>query len=89
MSYYLDIKNPDFTVRRILATEEQEVIINAALNTRDNLMLNALAGAAKTSTLQFLAKYLPIQPILCLAFNKEDRGRNDGAAPRPRQVSDA
>ena len=71
MSYYLDIKNPDFTVRRILATEEQEVIINAALNTRDNLMLNALAGAAKTSTLQFLAKYLPIQPILCLAFNKK------------------
>lgn len=52
------------------ATEEQVAIIEAAIGTTDNLMINALAGAAKTSTLQFLAKYMPAQPTLCLAFNK-------------------
>jgi superfamily I DNA/RNA helicase len=52
------------------ATEEQVAIIDAALTTSDSMMLNALAGAAKTSTLQFLAKYMPVVPTLCLAFNK-------------------
>jgi superfamily I DNA/RNA helicase len=63
--YFLDVGG-----RRLTATPEQERIIDAALAGSDSLMLNALAGAAKTSTLQFLAKYLPVQPTLCLAFNK-------------------
>src|SRR5262245_15726504 len=57
---------------RILeATEEQVAIINQVLeNPRTNLLINALAGAAKTSTLRFLCKYLPIEPTLSVAFNK-------------------
>jgi len=70
MTYTLETKNEDGTVRVLTATEEQTAIIDRALTTKDSLMLNALAGAAKTSTLQFLCKYLPVQPILCLAFNK-------------------
>lgn len=57
--------------RVLEATEEQTAIIDQVLqNPRTNLLINALAGAAKTSTLRFLCKYLPVQPTLSLAFNK-------------------
>lgn len=55
---------------RIYTTAEQEAIIHAARTTKSNLLINALAGAAKTTTLEFLCKYLPVGPILSLAFNK-------------------
>lgn len=51
-------------------TPEQQAIIDAARNTKDNLMVSALAGAAKTSTLVMVAEALPDVKILCLAFNK-------------------
>lgn len=70
MKYTLDVVRPNGEKQTLSATEEQELIIDTALSTKDNLMINALAGAAKTSTLQFLAKYMPLQPTLCLAFNK-------------------
>jgi|SRR5215469_1560820 len=54
----------------LVATPEQEAIIDFVLSCNDNLMIDALAGAAKTSTLEFICKYHPVQPILCLAFNK-------------------
>lgn len=56
---------PSFT-----PTQEQESIIAAARETRDNLMIQALAGAAKTTTLRLIAEALPTTPILSLAFNK-------------------
>lgn len=56
-------------------TEEQQAIIDAAVSTTDNLIVSALAGAAKTSTLVMLAHALaeaqPRLEILCLAFNKK------------------
>jgi len=52
-------------------TEEQAAIIAAAVNTEDNILVQALAGAAKTSTLVMLAEALPTTQILCLAFNKK------------------
>lgn len=51
-------------------TPEQAAIVNAAKSTTDNLLVRALAGAAKTSTLVLIAQALPSTPILCLAFNK-------------------
>lgn len=51
-------------------TPEQTAIIEAARDTKDNLLISALAGAAKTTTLVLIAKALPVQPILSLAFNK-------------------
>jgi len=55
-------------------TAEQQAIIDAAVQTNDNLIVSALAGAAKTSTLVMLAHALaesqPRLEILCLAFNK-------------------
>ena len=52
------------------ATDEQSVIIDAARSTGDNLLINALAGAAKSTTLQFICKYVTGIPILSIAFNK-------------------
>lgn len=52
-------------------TEEQQNIINSAKNTDDNLLINALAGAAKTSTLMLIAEAIPELEMLCLAFNKK------------------
>jgi superfamily I DNA/RNA helicase len=51
-------------------TPEQEAIRTAARSTKDNLLITALAGAAKTSTLVLIAKALSTTPTLCLAFNK-------------------
>ena len=51
-------------------TDEQVAIINAAKNTTDNLLINALAGAAKTSTLVLMSQALKNKAQLCLAFNK-------------------
>jgi len=51
-------------------TEEQQAIVDAALSSKDNLLINALAGAAKTTTLELLCEKMPVQPILSIAFNK-------------------
>lgn len=52
-------------------TEEQQAIVDAAKTTKDNLIVQALAGAAKTSTLVLLGEALNTTSILCLAFNKK------------------
>ena len=60
-----------YTLGELVATEEQAEIIDFALaNPKRHILINALAGAAKTSTLRFLAKYLPTEPTLSVAFNK-------------------
>lgn len=51
-------------------TPEQQAIVAAATETKDNLLVSALAGAAKTSTLVLVAQALKGTQILCLAFNK-------------------
>lgn len=50
-------------------TEEQLAILSASRETKDNIIIHALAGAAKTSTIVLLAKKLASTPILTLAFN--------------------
>ena len=52
-------------------TPEQTEILTAATSTSNNLLLVARAGAAKTTTLEFIARALPEESILCLAFNRE------------------
>lgn len=71
MTYTLDILENGYFRRTIEATDEQTAIIDYALGVEPhNLLIDALAGAAKTSTLKFLCKYLPVIPTLSLAFNK-------------------
>ena len=52
-------------------TPEQLAIVTAATDTTDNLLVSALAGAAKTSTLEMIANALPDVNTICLAFNKK------------------
>lgn len=51
-------------------TDEQLAIVSRASSTTENILLSALAGAAKTSTLVLIAESLNNIPMLCLAFNK-------------------
>lgn len=52
-------------------TAEQAAILEAVRNTPQNLLINARAGAAKTTTLTLIAEALPEQSILAIAFNKK------------------
>lgn len=52
-------------------TDEQATIVDAARSSDRNLIIPALAGAAKTSTLELVAQALPEVEILALAFNKK------------------
>lgn len=52
-------------------TVEQEAIYAAATETEDNLLISALAGAAKTSTLVELSHRVQVRAGLCVAFNKK------------------
>lgn len=51
-------------------TEEQALVYEASTETRDNLIIQALAGAAKTSTLVGIAQRIKKHAILSVAFNK-------------------
>lgn len=53
-------------------TAEQLACVEAATSTQDNLIINALAGAAKTTTLELIGKALSSTPILYLVFNKRN-----------------
>ena len=77
-----------YTLDDLTATDEQPAIIEFALNQCENLIIWALAGAAKTSTLQFLAKYMPLQPTLSIAFNKRIVEHMAEGLARPRQTHD-
>lgn len=52
-------------------TAEQAAIVAAACESERNLLVSALAGAAKTSTLELIAQALPDIEILALAFNRK------------------
>lgn len=51
-------------------TDEQLAVVEASKSSDRNLLISALAGSAKTSTLELIAQALPTTEILALAFNK-------------------
>jgi DNA helicase II / ATP-dependent DNA helicase PcrA len=52
-------------------TDEQSAILHLARSTNDNLMINALAGTGKTTTLEMIEGAVDVRPILYLAFNRK------------------
>lgn len=52
-------------------TDEQTSIIDLGQRSDENILVQALAGAAKTTSLVELAGALPDTQMLCLAFNKK------------------
>ena len=53
-------------------TAEQVEILTAATSTSANLMISALAGCGKTTTLEAIESAVERQPILYLVFNKKN-----------------
>ena len=53
-------------------TQEQHEILGQVAKTNSNLMVNALAGTGKTSTLKLIEAASPVKPILFLAFGKKN-----------------
>ena len=53
-------------------TDEQQAILAAASSTKDNLMISALAGCGKTTTLEAIERVLPRGPVLYLVFNRKN-----------------
>ena len=52
-------------------TSEQDHILSLSVSTSANLMVNALAGTGKTSTLEMIERAVNARPILYLCFNKK------------------
>lgn len=52
-------------------TPEQIHILDLARTTKDNLMILALAGTGKTTTLEMIEGVVPTKPCLYLCFNKK------------------
>ena len=52
-------------------TTEQTHILDLVRDTEENLMINALAGTGKTTTLEMIERTTPTKPILYLAFNRK------------------
>jgi DNA helicase-2/ATP-dependent DNA helicase PcrA len=53
-------------------TDEQIAILDAARTTKSNLMISALAGTGKTTTLEGVERVLPRGPMLYLVFNRKN-----------------
>lgn len=52
-------------------TEEQIAILDKTTSSNANLLINALAGTGKTTTLEMVQSVSKQQPVLYLAFNKK------------------
>src|SRR6059036_3958385 len=52
-------------------TDEQNAVVEKVRSTASNLIINALAGTGKTTTLEMVQSVSRDQPILYLAFNKK------------------
>lgn len=63
-------------------TEEQFAILDAERASRENLAVIALAGTAKTTTLELLVKQSEEKDILCLAFNASIKKEMEGKLPK-------
>lgn len=71
----------------LIPTEEQSRIISEALHSQDSLIISALAGAAKTSSLEMVASALSTTPILYIVFNKRNSDEAKQRLPSNVKVS--
>lgn len=55
---------------KLVPTEEQAAVADAASSSKDSLMVVAYAGCSKTTTLQLMGERIKV-PALALAFNKK------------------
>jgi len=58
-------------MKKLQYSDEQLAIKAAGQDSTDNLLITALAGAAKSTTLELLANSVPQRTVIALAFNKK------------------
>ena len=76
-------------------TDEQVDIMSLATGTSKNIMMNALAGTGKSTTLRMIERKMDVAPILYLAFNKrnvdiiayDDKADEEEAAKRMKSTT--
>jgi len=66
----------------VTPTPEQQLIVAAAESSSNNLMIQALAGCGKTSTLEMIAKSKPWSSALALAFNVKTKKELERRFPK-------
>ncbi len=64
------INTEDMETRTL--THEQNDILKAAKASKSNLMISALAGVGKTTTLELVERAVPRGPVLYLCFNRKN-----------------
>jgi len=62
-------------------TAQQQAIITTARTTQSNIMVKAFAGCAKTSTVEMMARALPIRPSLYVVFNVKNKKEAESRMP--------
>lgn len=62
-------------------TDEQIAILSAAVSTNSNLMINALAGCGKTTTLESIGTAVENKAFLYLVFNKKNAAEAEARMP--------
>jgi superfamily I DNA/RNA helicase len=71
----LEVSSPEFNYLdqnlSLTPTDEQAHILDLASGSEAPLMLNALAGCGKTSTLEMIERAVKTKPILYLCFNRK------------------
>ena len=59
---------------RLSPTLEQQAILSAGLKApSSSLMINSMAGCAKTATIEILARSLPVRPSVYVVFNRQNK----------------
>ncbi len=66
----------------MIETEEQQAITGAAANTKKNILVQALAGSGKSTTLKLVLPRLPQKSVLVTAFNKRIAEEFERTMPR-------
>lgn len=67
-------------------TDEQQAIIDAVRGSSTSLMIRAMAGCAKTTTLELAARAMPVRPSLATAFNVKIKKEMESRLPKHFQV---
>ena len=58
---------------RLQPTSEQRAILSAARSSNTSLLIEAMAGCSKTSTIEILIRSLPVKPTAYIVFNKRNQ----------------
>lgn len=69
----LQLKDLNLDIETFQPTKEQQAILEAGLKTTTSIMMIAMAGCSKSTTIQLLARSLPPRPACYIVFGKRNQ----------------